>query len=149
MYSVLARESFMRRLVLLVMVASLLFTAGAGCSNAKKSRRSTASTKSSSRRTSNKPGYSKPLPTLGGSPSGSTTKLRNVSGPKTMGGLMVDSWKADLTSPSTEKRILAANELGNMGPSAKSALPSLQTLARDRNPQVAAAAKAAIAKINR
>jgi hypothetical protein len=66
-----------------------------------------------------------------------------------MGGLIVDSWKADLSSPSAEKRILAANELGSMGPSAKSALPALQKLAGDRNSQVAAAAKAAISKISR
>jgi len=66
-----------------------------------------------------------------------------------MGGLMVNSWKDDLKSPSADKRILAANELGNMGPSAKSALPELQKMAGDRNSQVAAAAKAAISKINR
>jgi hypothetical protein len=66
-----------------------------------------------------------------------------------MGGLMVDSWKADLSNPSAEKRILAANELGSMGPSAKAALSALQTMAGDRNPQVAAAAKAAISKISR
>ena len=135
----------MRRILLLAMVASLLFTAGAGCSNAKKTRR-TATSGSSVKK---KPVNSRPLPTLGGSPTGGATKLRNVSGPKTMGGLMVDSWKADLSSPSADKRILAANELGSMGPSAKAALPALQNLARDRNPQVAAAAKAAISKINR
>jgi hypothetical protein len=66
-----------------------------------------------------------------------------------MGGLMVDTWKSDLTSPSADKRILAAKELGNMGPSAKSALPALQKMASDRNSQVAAAAKAAISKISR
>lgn len=143
--SFLEWKFFMRRILLVAMVASLLFTAGAGCSNAKKTRRSASSSTPMKKKSS----PSKPLPTLGGTRTGSTTTLRNVSGPKTMGGLMVDSWKADLSSPSAEKRILAANELGSMGSSAKSALPALQKLAGDRNSQVAAAAKAAISKISR
>lgn len=62
---------------------------------------------------------------------------------------MVDAWKQDLASSSSDKRIRAAKELANMGSSAKSALPALETMAGDRNPQVAAAAKAAIAAIRR
>ena len=134
----------MRRILLLALIASFFMTAGSGCSKARQPRR-TASSGGSIK----KPANSRPLPTLGGSPKGGATSLRNVSGPKTMGGLMVNSWKDDLKSPSADKRILAANELGNMGPSAKSALPELQKMAGDRNSQVAAAAKAAISKINR
>lgn len=145
-YPVPEWKFLMRRLLLVSMIASLLLTAGAGCSKAKKTRRTTSSSSSSKFK---KPVSSRPLPTLGGSPTGGTTSLRNVKGPKTMGGLMVDTWKADLTNPSADKRILAAKELGSMGPSAKSALPALQKMASDRNSQVAAAAKAAISKINR
>lgn len=66
-----------------------------------------------------------------------------------MGTLVVDEWKKDLSSSSSDKQILAANELGSMGAKAKSALPDLQKLASNRNPKVAAAAKEAIARINR
>lgn len=70
-------------------------------------------------------------------------------GPQTMGNLMVDAWKGDLADKSPEKRIRAAQELGNMGSAAKSALPALQKMAGDKNPKVAAAAKAAITAIGK
>ena len=66
-----------------------------------------------------------------------------------MGNLMVDAWKQDLADSAPEKRIRAARELGNMGSSAKSALPALQKAAGDPNKDVAAAAKAAIAAIGK
>jgi HEAT repeat protein len=66
-----------------------------------------------------------------------------------MGNLMVDAWQKDLADASPDKRIRAARELGNMGSSAKAALPALQKAAGDQNKDVAAAAKAAIASIGK
>jgi hypothetical protein len=74
---------------------------------------------------------------------------KRPKGPQTMGNLMVDAWKQDLADKSPDKRIRAARELGNMGSSAKSALPALQKAAGDKNKDVAAAAKAAIAAIGK
>jgi hypothetical protein len=129
---------------LLSVVLGLLVVVESGCSETKRPRR-TASSSSSSKKSVG----SRPLPKLGGSPTGGSTKLRNVSGPKTFDNLMVDAWKADLASPSSEKRIQAAKELANIGPSAKSALPALESMASDRNPQAAAAARDAISRIRK
>ena len=74
---------------------------------------------------------------------------KRPKGPQTMGNLMVDAWKQDLADKSPDKRIRAARELGNMGSSAKAALPALQKAAGDKNKDVAAAAKAAIASISK
>ena len=74
---------------------------------------------------------------------------KRPKGPQTMGNLMVDAWKQDLAHKSPDKRIRAARELGNMGSSAKAALPALQKAAGDKNKDVAAAAKAAIASIGK
>ena len=97
-----------------------LFACAVGCSEAKKPRRGA------------------------GPPGGKRPK-----GPQTMGNMLVDAWKQDLGDKSAEKRIRAARELGNMGPAAKSTLPALQKMAGDKNPQVAAAAKAAITAIGK
>jgi len=66
-----------------------------------------------------------------------------------MGNLMVDAWQKDLADASPDKRIRAARELGNMGSSAKSALPALQKAAGDPNKDVASAAKAAMTSIGK
>jgi len=132
----------MRRQILLVVLAGFFLIGCSGCSSGtkKKTRARKAPTASRS------PGSSRPLPTLGGSPAGSANRTK---GPQTMRVLMVDAWKTDLSSSSSDKKIRAAEELGNMGSSAKSALPDLQKMAGDRNPKVAAAAKAAITAISR
>jgi hypothetical protein len=79
----------------------------------------------------------------------SRSGAKRPKGPQTMGNLMVDAWKQDLADKSPDKRIRAARELGNMGSSAKSALPALQKAAGDKNKDVAAAAKAAIVAISK
>jgi hypothetical protein len=130
----------MQRQILLALIAGL-FLFCSGCTQAKRKSKVRRATPTASRSTN-----SRPLPTLGGSPAGSANRTK---GPQTMRGLMVDAWKTDLTSPSSDKKIRACEELGNMGSNAKSVLPDLQKTARDGNPKVAAAAKAAIAAINR
>lgn len=75
---------------------------------------------------------------------------KRPKGPQTMGNLLLDSYIGDLSEKApTAKRIKAAQELGNMGSSAKKALPTLKKMAGDKNGQVSAAAKAAIAAIGR
>jgi len=110
----------MRRRSVLALLVGPLFAAGTGCSEKKKTRRG--------------------LPAAAG---------KRPKGPQTMGNLMVDAWKGDLTDKSPDKRIRAAQELGNMGTAAKSALPALKNLAGDKNSKVAAAAKAAIMAIGK
>lgn len=80
--------------------------------------------------------------------SGSLTgRQRMNSGPQGFSNMLLPSYIEDLKSGSTDKKITAARELGNMGPGAKSALPALEKLAADKNPQVRAAAKSATASI--
>ena len=66
-----------------------------------------------------------------------------------MGNLLLDSYIDDLKSPQADKKIRAAQELGMMGADAKKALPALESLARDKNPQVSAAAKQAVTAIRK
>jgi HEAT repeat protein len=72
---------------------------------------------------------------------------KRPKGPQTMGNLLVDAYIADLASPQIDKRLRAARELGNMGSAAKKALPAIEKMARDTNPQVSTAAKEALAAI--
>jgi hypothetical protein len=124
----------MCRRILLSLLCGLLFLANAGCAESKKTKRPQ-------------------LPRMPNLPQASQKPARPGSnrpkGPQTMGNLMVDAWQKDLGDTSADKRIRAARELGNMGSSAKSALPALQKAAADTNKEVAAAAKAAIASIGR
>ena len=70
-------------------------------------------------------------------------------GPQGFGSMMAKEWAKDLAAASPEKRVRAAKELANMGPSAASALPALKRAAEDKNAQVSAAARAAIAEIRK
>jgi HEAT repeat protein len=79
-------------------------------------------------------------------PAGSPAAKR-PKGPQTMGNLLVDAYIADLASPQLDKRLRAARELGNMGGAAKKAVPAIEKMARDTNPQASAAAKEALAAI--
>jgi hypothetical protein len=81
-------------------------------------------------------------------PAGSPAAKR-PKGPQTMGNLLLDSYIDDLKSPQADKKIRAAQELGMMGSDAKKALPALESLARDKNPQVSAAAKQAVTAIRK
>lgn len=74
---------------------------------------------------------------------------RQPKGPQGFGNLMVPEWIKDLGDKSADKRLRAAQELGNMGPAAKAALPALEKAARDKDSRVSAAAKKAIAAIKR
>jgi hypothetical protein len=121
----------MRRPFLLPLLCGLLFVATAGCAESKKTKRPQLPRMSGSPQTSSRPAAKRP------------------KGPQTMGNLMVDAWQNDLGDTSPAKRIKAARELGNLGSSAKSALPALQKAAGDTNKDVAAAAKAAITAIGK
>ena len=71
-------------------------------------------------------------------------------GPQTFGNLLAaDEWISDLDSSSSQTRITAAKQLGNMGKSAQSALPKLEKLSKDSDPAVAAAAQHAIKSIRK
>ena len=48
-----------------------------------------------------------------------------------MGNLLLASYIADLKTGTTEKKISAAHELGNMGSAAKSAISALESLSGD------------------
>jgi HEAT repeat protein len=74
---------------------------------------------------------------------------KRPKGPQTMGNLLLDAYIDDLKSPQADKRIRAARELGNMGSDAKKALPALEAIARDTNPEVSAAAKQAVTAIRK
>lgn len=76
-------------------------------------------------------------------------RARLSKGPQTMGNVLVNAYIDDLKNPSADKKIGAANELGNMGSGAKAALPVLEKLVGDKNPKVSAAAKAAVAAIRK
>ena len=66
-----------------------------------------------------------------------------------MGNLLVDNYIADLKKGPADKQISAAQELGNMGASAKQALPALQRLVKDNNAKVRAAAQQAVKAIRK
>jgi len=74
---------------------------------------------------------------------------KRPKGPQTMGNLLLDAYIDDLKSPQADKKIRAARELGMMGADAKKALPALEALARDTNPEVSAAAKQAVTAIRK
>lgn len=134
----------MRRRILLAVLAGLFLVGGPGCAQAtKKARRPTSTSKKTSGTRLTGPSR---LPTLGGT---ATNAPKRGKGPQTLEGFTLDMWKKDLTSPSSNAKIKAAQELANMGSSAKSALPALEKLTSDRNPQVAAAARAAVSAIKR
>lgn len=82
-------------------------------------------------------------------PAGPAGARKRMKGPQTMGNLLVASYIDDLKSPQAQKRMRAAEELGNMGDGAKSALPALQKLTSDKDPKVSAAAKQAITSIKK
>lgn len=70
-------------------------------------------------------------------------------GPQGFGNVLVPAYIEDLKTGSADKKVTAARELGNMGSNAKAALPVLEKLATDKNPQVSAAAKSAVAAIRK
>ena len=74
---------------------------------------------------------------------------KHPKGPKTMGNLLVDSYIADLKKGPAKKQIDAAKELGNMGASAKQAIPALESLLKDGDAKVRAAAQQAITSIRK
>lgn len=74
---------------------------------------------------------------------------KRPKGPQTMGNLLVDGYIADLRSDSADKRIRAAHELGNMGATARPAVPTLEKMAQDSDRKVSAAAKAALLAIRK
>ena len=84
--------------------------------------------------------------------SNSAKKARNGNrpkGPKTMGNLLVDGYIADLKKGPANKQITAAKELGNMGASAKQALPALESLLKNGDAKVREAAQQAITAIRK
>jgi HEAT repeat protein len=74
---------------------------------------------------------------------------KRPKGPQTMGGLLLASYVEDLKSPTAAKRIKAAEELGNMGQDARSAIPALEKLASDKDAKVSKAAKSALTNIRK
>lgn len=69
--------------------------------------------------------------------------------PKTMANLLIDGYIADLKQGPIAKQITAARELGNMGVTAKAALPALEPLARHSDSDLSNAAKQAIQSIRK
>jgi hypothetical protein len=84
-----------------------------------------------------------------GCSSSAKKKARNGKRPKTMGNLLVDGYIADLKKGPAKKQITAAKELGNMGASAKPALPMLEALVKDGDAKVREAAQQAIKAIRK
>ena len=74
---------------------------------------------------------------------------KRPKGPQGFGSMMAKEWEKDLRDKSPEKRSRAARELASMGPAAKGSLPALERATKDKNPQVSAAAKEAIAAIRK
>jgi hypothetical protein len=66
-----------------------------------------------------------------------------------MGNLLVDGYIDDLRKGPADKRITAAQELGNMGSAAKDALPALEALAKDGDAKVRAAVQTAIKAVKK
>lgn len=91
-----------------------------------------------------------PVSILAGcSDAGGRGRAKRPKGPQGFGNMMAKEWAKDLGDKSPEKRARAAKELATMGPAAKSALPALERAAKDKNKEVAAAAKQAIAAIRK
>jgi hypothetical protein len=86
---------------------------------------------------------------LGGSYTKSKGRSRLDKGPQTMGDMLLKSYIADLKGTSKQKQLTAARELGNMGPTASNALPTLEKLTGGGDAEVRAAAKAAVTAIRR
>ena len=87
-----------------------------------------------------------------GCSSSTKKKARNGArpkGPKTMGNLLVDGYIDDLKKGPAKKQIAAAQELGNMGASAKQAIPALESLAKGGDAKVREAAQQAIKAIRK
>ena len=80
---------------------------------------------------------------------GPISRSKRPKGPKTMGNLLLDSYIADLKSPSAQTKIYAAQELGNMGSGAKKAITALESLKGDPDAKVSAAAAQAIKSIKK
>lgn len=76
-------------------------------------------------------------------------RSRMNRGPQGFANVLVPAYIEDLKTGSADKKIAAAQELGNMGSGAKDALPVLEKLAADKNPKVAAAAKSAVSSIKK
>lgn len=74
---------------------------------------------------------------------------KRLKKPKTMANLLIDGYIADLKQGPVAKQLTAAKELGNMGPTAKSALPALEPLARHADAKLSAAARQAIQSIKK
>lgn len=79
----------------------------------------------------------------------SAGRSRRPKGPKTMGNLLVDAYVDDLKKGPPQKKIAAAQHLAAMGPNAKAAIPTLQSLAADSDASVSAAAKDALKAIKK
>lgn len=69
--------------------------------------------------------------------------------PTRFGSMLMDSYIADLKKGPAAKQVAAANELANMGPKAKPALPHLEKLAKNPDAKVSGAAKTAITAIKK
>lgn len=115
-----------------------LIVAAGGCSSAKKKKEKPAQKSGS----------------LDRAPSAKNAEAWNrkhrPQGPQTFGNLLeADTWITDLDSKSPQTQITAAKQLGAMGKSAKAALSKLETLAKDSNAEVAAAAQQAIKSIRK
>jgi len=115
------------------LVAVALVAAGCSSSGTPKKKKSTRSSSAGKSRR----------------PSPSSGIKRMQSGPQGFGNMLVTSYIGDLKNGSVDKKIAAARELGNMGGGAKEALPALKSLVADSNPKVSAAAKAAVAAIEK
>lgn len=94
------------------------------------------------------------LAVLTGCSSAKKKSPRNQAGkprkkPKTMANLLIDDYIADLKKGPVAKQLTAARELGNMGATAKAALPALEPLARHTDASLSAAAKLAIKSIKK
>lgn len=116
-----------------------LLVAAVGCSSGSKKHAGSAKKKSGSRNRA---------------PSAKNAEAWNrkhrPQGPQDFGNLLAaDEWITDLDSSSSQTRLTAAKQLGNMGKSAQSALPKLEKLTKDPDPAVAAAAQQAIKSIRK
>jgi len=118
------------------LVAVALVAAGCSSAGTSKKTKSSSSSKSSSTARRRRP-----------SPSSGIKRMQ--SGPQGFGNMLVTSYIDDLKNGSADKKIAAAEALGNMGGGAKEALPALKSLTADSNPKVSAAAKAAVAAIGK
>lgn len=80
---------------------------------------------------------------------GPAGRVKRPKGPKTMGNLLVNAYVDDLKKGPPQKKIAAAQQLAAMGPSAKVAVPVLESLTADNDASVSAAAKQALKAIRK